>query len=172
MMRRKNIERFFLVLWIGMLLGGPLPAQEVDKEVAEAPATVRVQRVWIEPEAPGPETLCRLFVELESSGEATASLFAFEVEVNGVPLPVYGQELFAFPVGPGKTESLRLFNFWTSETGRPAPADGVLRLTVRLIEASWIEVEVEGNEETWTPVGPVDGLPSVAELRARLRKGV
>ncbi len=155
---------------LALLLG--VPGSWALAEEAEAPPpTVSVQRVWIEPADPGPDTLCQLFVELENHGEQEASLFAFEVEVGGHPLPVYAKELFGFPVGPGKKETLRLFNFWTSETGRPAPADGKLPIVVRLVEASWIEIEVEADEETWTPLGEVAGLPSGAEIVVALRKG-
>lgn len=158
----------FLILALLPSLAG---ARALAEEAEPPPPTVAVQRVWIEPEAPGPDTLCQLYVELENQGEQEASLFAFEIEVGGHSLPVYAKELFGFPVGPGKQETLRLFNFWTSETGRPAPADGKLEIEVRLVEASWIEIEVEADEETWTPLGEVAGLPSEAKIVVALQKG-
>lgn len=161
-----------LAMAMAMALLLAIPSLWAQAEEGQAPPpTVSIQRVWIEPAAPGPETLCQLYVELESHGERAASLFAFEVEVGGRSLPVYAKELFAFPVAPGKKETVRLFNFWTSETGRPAPADGKLKVAVRLVEARWIEIEVEGDEETWTPLGEVAGLPSESELVVSLKKG-
>ena len=68
---------------------------------------------------------------------------------------------------------IALYNFWTSESGRPAPADGRVEVLVRLREARWVEVsEVEEDGETvevWTPVGDVAGLPQTVSVTLELK---
>ncbi len=148
-------------------LAGPVLAQE--QEAAKKPAVV-VEKITVEPAAPGPDTLCQLTVQLKNGGSKIASLFAFKVEVNGHRLPVYDKELFAFPVDPGASADLKLFNFWTTETGRPAPADGKLTVAVELVEARWVEITTEDKVEVWTPAGAVEGLPASASVTLKMTK--
>jgi hypothetical protein len=130
---------------------------------------VSVESIRLEPPKPGPETLCQLYVTLENRGEHPASLFAFAVEVGGESLDVYEKDLYVVSLAAGAREELRLFNFWTTESGRPMPEDGQLKVEVRLEEASWMQVERHGeSEETWTPTGAVEALPSAAGLVVRL----
>ena len=63
---------------------------------------------------------------------------------------------------PGKTATVRLYNFWTTETGRTAPADGKYRVEVTLTAARWYEIATKDGVEEWTPQGPVPGLPVTA----------
>jgi hypothetical protein len=70
---------------------------------------------------------------------------------------------------------LALYNFWTGETGRPAPADGKLSVEVSLREAKWMERSVEQAEgeppvDVWTPTGMVEGLPVTASTVVTLAK--
>ena len=127
----------------------------------------------VAPAAPGPETLCRLVATVENNGDRAVYSFGFEVELNGRPLPVYEQQLFLQVIEPGESEEVALYNFWTSEQGRPAPADGKLEVVVRLRAARWVEVtEVEEDGETvevWTPVGDVAGLPQAASRTLELK---
>jgi hypothetical protein len=65
---------------------------------------------------------------------------------------------------PGEATELRLFNFWTSESARQAPADGRYRVEVSLDAARWYTIAKQADEEVWTPVGPVAGLPATASV--------
>ena len=135
--------------------------------------SITIESIRIEPPNPGAETLCRLFVTLKNGGEHTASLFAFTVEVGGEALEVYKQELHVYPLPAGAREELRLFNFWTTESGRSAPKDGRLKVEVRLEEARWVHIEQKGDdEEIWTPGEVVPGLPSAGHLVVELGAGL
>ncbi len=153
----------------------PLPSagQEASEEAAKPLLTV--EAVEVEPAAPGPDTLCRLRVQLRNRGDQIASQLGFAVSINGQPLGVYGNQLFMYPVMPGTTEEISLYNFWTTETSRPMPADGKLRVEVSLREAIWarmtIEEDEEGEIEVWTPIGPVEGLPVSASVTLEMKKG-
>jgi len=131
-----------------------------------------IQGIEVTPASPGAETLCRLSATISNGGSRAAYSFGFDVELNGRPLPVYEKQLFLQVIEAGQSEEVALFNFWTSETGRPAPADGELEVLVRLREARWVEVsEVEEDGETvevWTPVGDVSGLPRSLSLTLEL----
>lgn len=134
------------------------PAAAAEEESRPAPG-VTLERVTVTPTRPGREALCTLSVALQNRGDKTASAFAFSVEVAGVALPVYRDQVFLQGVPAGETVDLRLFNFWSSETGRPAPPKGDLPVTVTLREAQWMTVADEDGVEVWTPIGAVPGLP-------------
>lgn len=138
---------------------------------AEEPEVV-IERLEVDPASPGTETLCRLTATLRNGGSRAVYSFGFDVELNGQSLPVYEKQLFLQVIGAGESEEVALYNFWTSETGRPAPANGKLEVLVRLREARWVEVsEVEEDGETvevWTPVGDVSGLPQSVSLTLEL----
>jgi len=138
------------------LVGAVLPAQEET-----APRQVVVESVRVEPANPGPDTLCRLTVTLANRGERIASQLGFRVELNGESLVVYDNQLFMYPVPPGETTDIPLYNFWTTETSRPdMPAGGAYEVAVTLREAQWTDISVdEEGVEVWKPLGPVEGLP-------------
>ncbi|HSL82407.1 MAG TPA: hypothetical protein VLF66_06490 [Thermoanaerobaculia bacterium] len=122
-------------------------------------------------EAPGPESLVRLTVEIANRGEEIASALVFTVTVAGQPLPVYEKQVFLKAIPPGGATELRLYNFWTGETGRPAPADGKLPVEVTLTEARWMDVSTdEEGVEVWKPLGDVEGLPASASTVVSLEK--
>lgn len=127
----------------------------------------------VTPAKPGPETLCRLVATIDNKGSRAVYSFGFDVELDGRALPVYEQQLFLQVIEPGESAEVALYNFWTSEQGRPAPVDGKLKVVVRLREARWVEVtEVEEDGETvevWTPVGDVAGLPQAASRMLELK---
>lgn len=159
-----------LALLLGGLLSGvPAAAQEVARE--EPTPQVTIEAVIVEPEKPGPETLCRLQVRLKNAGDRVASQLGFSVEINGQELPVYASQLFYYALEPGATTVMPLYNFWTTETSRPAPADGKLTVAISLEEAEWMDISVDGDGvETWKPLGPVEGLPSRASTTLELRR--
>lgn len=180
---------FGLVLWL--VLHGGLASVEAQESASQPPAierettpedrtvaaetemietaaieTVTIEAVRVEPAIVGPETLCKLRVTLHNRGPAMASLLGFEVKVGDVVLPGYAKDLFVIELPPGERRDVELFNFWSSETGRPLPEGETLMVTVRLLEATYFETSRGGDEvepgplETWTPLGPVEGLPS------------
>ena len=125
-----------------------------------------------EPEKPGPDTLCRLTAVIENSSERPVSQLAFEVTLDGQPLKVYERQLFYQLLPVGERSEVQLFNFWTSEEGRPAPANGKLTVEVTLAAAQFMKVDLssdeEGEIETWTPQGEVPGLPQERSAELQL----
>ncbi len=141
---------------------------------AQAPpptAGLAIEEVVIEPAAPTATTLCRLRVKLSNDGDKPASMLRFKVTVAGHELPVYRNQMFLQPLAAGKVTELKLYNFWVSETGRPAPADGKLTVEVTLAEAQWMKVGPDAaGVETWEPVAPVTGLPLAKSVTVALKK--
>jgi len=140
------------------------PARADEPAAAAAASALRVAAIEVEPESPGPDTLCRLRVRIANAGERDAASLGFTVRVDGVELPVYRNQLFVQRIPAGATETVALYNFWSTETSRPAlPADGKLRVEVELREAQWMQIGDEDGVEVWRPLGAVEGLPVRAE---------
>ena len=138
---------------------------------AEAPKpALTLEAVKVEPAAPRPDTLCHLTVTLRNAGTQRASSLEFVVKVNGQELPAYKKRLYLVPVEPGATREVRLFNFWSTETGRPAPANGKLDVEVTLAHASWVRTATRDGAEVWTPTGAVEGLPASRSLSLTMAK--
>jgi len=104
-------------------------AVEVLPAGAKAPATV--------PPPAAPDTLYRLRVKLRNNGTEPASYLAFQVTVSGRRLAPYINHTFMTPLPPGAETDVPLYNFWSSEAGRPFPSDGRLVVEVRLTGARW-----------------------------------
>jgi hypothetical protein len=156
-------------LLLAVLLG-PLPGITAAAR-AEAPKpALTLEAVKVEPAAPRPDTLCHLTVTVRSSGAQAASALEFVVKVNGQELPAYRKRLYLTPVEPGATREVRLFNFWSTETGRPAPANGKLNVEVTLARASWMRKASRDGAEVWTPAGNVEGLPASRNLTLTMAK--
>lgn len=153
-----------------LVLAGVSPHGLAAAEEPETAPKVTVEAVVVEPAAPGPDTLCRLKVKLRNAGDRVASQLGFRVTINGQELPVYANQLFYFPLEPGGTMELPLYNFWTTETSRPAPANGKLDIAVTLLEAKWFTISDDEGVEVWKPLEPVDGLPSEASISLKLKK--
>jgi hypothetical protein len=137
-------------------------------ESAESP--IALQSVEVLPEKPGAETLCRLKVEIVNRADQPVTAFGFDVTVAGHPLPVYRNQLFLKVVPAGATVELPLYNFWTSETGRPAPAGDKMPVEITLREARWVKVGEEEDTEVWELQGEVPGLPVSARTVVELKK--
>ncbi len=154
-----------------LLLAGHANAQQED--AAATGPLLTIEEISVEPEKPAADTLCRLRVKLRNAGEQIASRLGFAVSLNGQDLGVYGNQIFMFPVDPGTTEEVSLYNFWTTETSRAMPADGKLRVEVTLKEAVWtqraMETDEEGEIEVWTPIGPVEDLPVKASVTLQMK---
>jgi len=144
-----------------MLAAPTLRVQAVDAP-HPSPPQLALAAVTVTPPAPGADTLCQLRVEVTNRGDRIASQLAFAVKVDGRELPVYRNQLFMQRLDPGKTSTVRLYNFWTTETDRPAPADGKYRVEVTLREAKWYKIAAKEGVEEWTPLSPVPGLPITA----------
>jgi hypothetical protein len=138
---------------------------------AEAPRPpLTLEGVKVEPASPRADTLCHLAVRLKNAGAQTASALEFVVKVGGQELPAYRKRLYLTPVEPGATRELRLFNFWSTGTGRPAPADGRLKVEVTLARASWEQKAARDGAEVWTPTGEVPGLPFATSVTLTMAK--
>lgn len=129
-----------------------------------------LEAVKVDPAAPGPDTLCHLSVTLRNAGSKRASALEFVVKVNGRELAAYKDRLYLEPVEPGATREIRLFNFWSTEPGRPAPADGKLQVEVTLVHASWMDRSEQNGAEVWTPAGPAEGLPVTKSVALTMGK--
>jgi hypothetical protein len=156
---------FFRLLLLA-LLAPPAPGAATP-----AKALLTVESIAIQPASPGPDTLCRLTIRVKNAGPRKASYLAFAVRLNGEPVEVYKRHLYLQTLPPGAATEVRLFNFWTTETGRPVPKDRTLRIEVALTEARWVEVRSEGGAEVVKPAGPVLGLPVSANLAVPLKAG-
>jgi hypothetical protein len=143
----------------GWLLTASAPAAEPAKPAA---SPLALAAITITPPNPSADTLCQLKVDVANKGDRIASQLAFTVKVNGQELPVYRNQLFMQRLDAGKTSTVRLYNFWTTETSRPAPADGKYRVEVTLREAKWYEIATKDGVEEWTPRDVVPGLPVTA----------
>jgi hypothetical protein len=111
-----------------------------------------MEAVEIDPAHPGPETLCKVRVRLRNKGKQAASDFGFQVTINGQQLSVYSNQVWATRLAPGKDTDLQLYNFWTSEPGRPKPKDSRPVGEVRLRAARWYDADGK-------PSSDVDPLP-------------
>jgi CARDB len=156
-------QRSVLVLLAAAALAASLSAQE------KRPA-LSLESVRAEPASPAPDTLCRLSVTVKNSGGRPASALELAVKLNGHELPAYKNRLYLKAVEPGATREIRLFNFWSTETGRPAPADGKLTLEVTLARAVWMQRETKDGAEVWTAAGPVEGLPVIKAVTLQMGK--
>ena len=88
------------------------------------------------------------------------------MKVNGKPLTAYDKRLYLIAVEPGATRELHLFNFWSTETGRPAPADGKLNVEVTLARASWVQKTTPRRRRGLDPRGRRPGPPRLQEHHA------
>jgi hypothetical protein len=162
-MRSRPLPALLLVL--APLLGG---AAASGAETAK-PA-LSIESVKIEPASPRPDTLCHLTVTLKNAGEQRASALEMTVKINGRELSAYKKRLYLTAVEPGATREVRLFNFWSTEAGRPAPADGKLNVEVTLSRASWMQKTTRDGAEVWTPTGDAPGLPVTKNITLKMAK--
>jgi hypothetical protein len=159
-------------LALAALLGGAGSGDLVAAEETPAAAAspLLIEAIAVEPTEPGPETLCKLRIKIRNGGGRPASSLRFAVKVAGHSLPVYGNQLFMYPLAPGAATEVRLYNFWTTETGRPAPPDGKLTVEVALTEARWLKLTTDPDGvEVWEPLEPVPGLPIAKSVTLPLK---
>jgi len=135
-----------------------------------AKPALSIESVKVEPASPRPDTLCRLSIMLKNAGEQRASALEMTVKINGRELPAYKKRLYLTAVEPGATREVRLFNFWSTEAGRPAPADGKLEVEVTLSRAAWMQKTARDGAEVWTPKGDAPGLPVTRSVTLTMAK--
>lgn len=166
-----------LLLALGLGLTPPAVAQQGSQAAprteaapeSEAAAPLSLKALEITPADPAVDTLCHLTVRIENTGSQPASSLLFSVSVGGRPLPVYANQIFMQPLPPGEVTAVRLYNFWTTETDRPAPAGGKLPVEVTLEEARWLEISRDDEGvEIWQPLAPVPGLPVTTAVNLQL----
>jgi hypothetical protein len=158
-------RHFPCLLLLASFFGG---AAAAGAETAK-PA-LSIESVKVEPASPRPDTLCHLTVTLKNAGEQRASALEMLVRVNGKELTAYKKRLYLIAVEPGATREIRLFNFWSTEAGRPAPADGKLNVEVTLSRASWMQKATRDGAEVWTPAGDAPGLPVTKNIILKMAK--
>jgi len=152
----------FLLLAAGRVTAvaqGPGENKSGQSSAGRGDSSLVLESLEIDPAKPGPKTLCKLRVRIRNKGGQAASNFRFGVRINGQELPIYKDHIYLQTIAAGAVGEVQLFNFWTTESGRPAPEDGQLRLEVALEEARWVEVKREGNVTEYKPLGAVEGLP-------------
>lgn len=128
------------------------------------PPGLSLAAIVVEPAAPAVDTLYRLRVRVQNTGRRPASYLVFRVRVGPHELPVYRNLVYLQTLPPDATTEVRLYNFWSNETGRPYPADGKLAVEVSLLEAKWVDVETKAEIETTVPLEAVAGLPATRSL--------
>jgi hypothetical protein len=163
-------EKPFLSAWRAALALLAVAAPALLAQEKPAAPAVTLESIQVEPAAPRPDTLCHLSVGVRNAGDRPVSALELTVTVDGKPLPAYRDRVFFTAVEPGTTRQLRLFNFWSTEAGRPAPSDGKLTLEVALVRASWMQRETQKGETVWTPAGAVAGLPSAKTVVLQMTK--
>ncbi len=164
-MKRPSVSAVLFSLLIGLcaaVAGG-------QDEAASSPK-ITIEAITIEPAAPAVDTLCKLRVTLKNEGSEIASQLDFKVKINGQLLPVYRNQLFMFPLEPGKSSDIKLYNFWSTETSRPAPQNGKLEVEVSLVGAQWTKVSMEEDVEVWQPLGEVAGLPQSKSVTLEMKR--
>ena len=164
-MRSKPLSLVVACL-LTVLAAGSLHAQEG----AAATPKITIEAITVDPSSPADDTLCKLQVTLRNHGTEIASQLDFKVKINDQPLAVYRNQLFMFPLQPGQTSDLQLYNFWSTETSRPSPANGKLNVEVALVAAQWTKVSMEDDVEVWQPLGDVEGLPHSQSVTLQMKK--
>ncbi len=134
------------------------------------PSPLALTAVEVEPASPPPETLCHLRARLENHGEAPATAFVLEVWIEGRRVPATARRLYLTDLEPGAAAWIRLPNFWSSEGGRPAPADGRLSVEVRLVEARWETIDSSRKPAVRTLGSEVPGLPLTRRIEVPIAR--
>jgi hypothetical protein len=133
---RREVSIVFRRLIAGLLI---VPATAVAQTSAvSSAAPLRVVAVDVQPTVAAPDTLCRLKARIRNDGSEPASELTFQVTVNGQRLAPYLNHTFLNRLEPGKETEVPLYNFWSSEAGRPFPKDGRLVIAVQLTGARWV----------------------------------
>jgi len=167
---RTHPSKARLSLGLALLLVSLWPCGVSAQSEEAAKPLLEITRVSVSPQDPTAQTLCRLSVEIENKHQQIASQLEFRVEINGLALPVYSNQVFMYPIGPEATTEVKLYNFWSTETSRPFPDSGRLDIDVSLVAAQWMKISDEEGVEVWEPLGAVEGLPVGSSTTVKLSK--
>jgi hypothetical protein len=118
-----------------------------------------LETVIVEPGVARADTLCRLRVRIRNTGAQAASHLRFQVQVAGHDLVAYRNLVYLQTLPPAATAEVQLRNFWSSESGRPFPAQGEFAVRVTLVEAQWVLRRAHDGATMTEPTGAVAGLP-------------
>lgn len=163
------IQRLFILLLAFSALSPARALVAQDEKEAPAPS-LEIVSVEVTPATPAADTLCRLSVQVKNTDDRIATQLGFTIKINGQELPVYGNHLFMFPLAAKATSEVPLYNFWSTETSRPMPANGKLEIEVTLREARWMDISMKDGTETWAPLGDVEGLPATRSVTLTMAK--
>jgi hypothetical protein len=155
--------------FLGTLLAAALATSPA---FARQPAPKLVlEAAEVTPRSAPADALCQLRARIKNAGQSIAAAFVFAVEINGQEIPVYRNHVFMDPIEPGETRSLRLYGFWTSETGRQLPAEGDTVVELELLEARWMKAEKDAEGTiVWSDLGAVENLPQSARETVKITR--
>ena len=155
---RNAYSRRLLCGWLGALLGAFAVATPATAQ--QPAARLVLEAAEVTPAKAPADALCQLRARIKNGGTTVATAFVFALEIDGKAIAVYRNHVFMDPIEPGETRSIKLYGFWTSETGRPLPASGDLEVELTLQEARWMKMEKDAEgARVWQDLGAVEGLP-------------
>jgi hypothetical protein len=131
-----------------------LSGQTPSSTASADPSSLKVVAVDVQPAQAAPDTLCRLKVRIRNDGAEPASDLMFRVTVSSQLLAPYVNHVFTPDLPRGKETDVQLYNFWSSESGRPFPKDGRLVVSVQLTSARWRSKDGAGREVKPLPAAP------------------
>lgn len=163
----RPLSRRQLLAWSGALLGSLLAA--IPATAQQSGPKLVLEAAEVTPAKAPADALCQLRARIENGGSAVATAFVFALKIDGKEIAVYRNHVFMDPIDPGETRSIKLYGFWTSETGRPLPASGNLTVELTLQEARWMKMEKDAEGAgVWQDLGAVEGLPQTARRTVEL----
>lgn len=159
----RSAQRLFRGSLVAMALATlPAAAQEPGPELV-------LEAAEVTPRSAPADALCQLRARIKNGGKSIAAAFVFAVKINNQEIATYRNHVFMDPIKPGETRSLRLYGFWTSETGRQLPASGDLAVELSLLEARWMKPEKDAEGTiVWRDLGAVEDLPQTARQAVEL----
>ena len=165
MTRCTDPTRRLVVLTFALVLGGA--AARAQAPPVEPPLTIDSIRVT--PDAPTASTLCHLTIAVTNATDRPISRLGLAVTVNGRPVKAYERTLYMQTLRPHATTEIPLYNFWTTESSRPASADNRLVLEVAVVRAAWTIVTTPAGVPTMAAAGSVAPLPAAKRIVVPLK---
>jgi hypothetical protein len=163
----RPFSRRHLLGCTGVLLGSLVVAAPATAQQS-APKLV-LEAAEVTPAKAPADALCQLRARIKNGGTSVATAFVFALKLDGKEIAVYRNHVFMDPIDPGETRSIKLYGFWTSETGRPLPKSGDLTVELTLQEARWMKMEKDAEgARIWQDLGAVEGLPQTARRTVEL----
>jgi len=123
---------------------------------AVSQSSLRIVGIAVQPTNPGPDTLCRLRIRLLNPRKGSVSDLHLRVTGNGQRLDNFMNDSWRSLLPPGKETDVQVFNFWSSEVGRPYASDGKLVIEGRLTGARSV---VHGSSNAAALADAIKPLP-------------